>query len=620
MNERCSVVFLNKLPLKEKDPKSFTIPCQVLEKHKEAEDLAVYHLSRFKNPHMEVLTERVVPPNWTFEERKRCVDGSKTLKILAHFHSGPIGGYHSANITAKKVEAQVLPTNDAHVVVKFLRSAFARFGVPKALISDRGAHFYNSHLEKALQRYGVTHKLSMAYHPQSNGQTKVTNQAIKRILERSIGLRSDKDFKVGDKVLLYNFRLKMYPEKLKSKWSGLNIVKRVYPYGAVEINDRDGFNFKLNGQQLKKYYEGNIKKEDDEVIEFENDWVSDEEPEAPDEAPQSPAHAPPSLDYMPGPKHPPSPDYVPGPEYPEYVAPSDDEEDEDETYKEDKEEENLASANSTTLPIVDPVPSAKDTEAFKTAASEPTPPLPRLCNPKIYVRPQTPMVTATEALIVAIPSPPLPLPSPPLPLHAPSSHLPLLATDSREDILEADVLPPKRLYLTAPASRFKVGESSEVIAVRHPRLDVTHTTNYSFVDTVDATRGRPMSREVGYGITNVWDDMVGDMEERASITLTRKPEPAKDPEPQDGPSDAGSSCCRDLVSLFSYLKMLPKRTTTTTTPMTDAAIEALIAQGVATSWLSMKLTEAVEMITIAMILEVAEGQSELLVSALTTTS
>ncbi|GKG22984.1 hypothetical protein Tco_0388287 [Tanacetum coccineum] len=67
-------------------------------------------------------------------------------------------------------------------------------------------------------------------------------------------LHGDKDFKVGDKVLLYNSRLKMYPGKLKSKWSGPNIVS-----------------FKVNGQRLKKYYRGNIDKEDDEVIKLEND-------------------------------------------------------------------------------------------------------------------------------------------------------------------------------------------------------------------------------------------------------------------------------------------------------------------------------------------------------------
>ncbi|GJT17553.1 reverse transcriptase domain-containing protein [Tanacetum coccineum] len=439
INERCSAILLNELTSKEKDstsirridpvntPYSEKKPelekiseeeksslLQVLEKFKEAEDLATYHLSRFKNPHMEVLTEReiadkfsddhlmvlkskfkddepwyadfvnyivgkVVPPNRTFEKRKRffsqvktyfweepyafklcadnimrrCVAGSETLEILVHYHPRPTGGHHSANVTAKKVyetgfywpsvfkdaneygldfmgpfpqsrgnkyilvavdyvskwvKAQALPTNDARVVVKFLRSLFARFGVPKALISDRGTHFCNSQIKKALQRYGVTHKLSTAYHPQSNGQTEVTNRVIKRILERSVGynpkeiehkahwalkqcnmdltlaseshlmqlnelaelrdgayentriykewtkkchdsrLRSDKDFKVGDKVLLYNSRLKMYPGKLKSKWSGPNIVKTMYPHGAIEITNRDGLSFKVNGQ------------------------------------------------------------------------------------------------------------------------------------------------------------------------------------------------------------------------------------------------------------------------------------------------------------------------------------------------------------------------------------
>nr|GEW38394.1 hypothetical protein [Tanacetum cinerariifolium] len=58
---------------------------------------------------------------------------------------------------------------------------------------------------------------------------------------------------MGDKVLLYNSHLKMYLGKLKSKWSSPNIVKTVYPYGDVEIIDRNRFNFKVNGQRLMKY-------------------------------------------------------------------------------------------------------------------------------------------------------------------------------------------------------------------------------------------------------------------------------------------------------------------------------------------------------------------------------
>ncbi|GKB45900.1 hypothetical protein Tco_0896653, partial [Tanacetum coccineum] len=67
INERCSAVLLNELPSKEKDPRSFTTPCQVLEKHKEAEDLATDHLSMFENLYMEVLTKREIADKFSNE-------------------------------------------------------------------------------------------------------------------------------------------------------------------------------------------------------------------------------------------------------------------------------------------------------------------------------------------------------------------------------------------------------------------------------------------------------------------------------------------------------------------------------------------------------------------------
>ncbi|GKG03407.1 hypothetical protein Tco_0311043, partial [Tanacetum coccineum] len=107
----------------------------------------------------------------------------------------------------------------------------------------------------------------------------------------------------------------------------------------------------------------------------------------------------------------------------------------------------------------------------------------------------------------------------PLPSPTPSSPLLLPVTDSREDIPEADVPPWKRLCLTTPTPRFEVEESSAATAARQPGLDVTHATDYGFANTMDAIPGRPMSREVGYGIMDVWDDMVRDMEETALTTL-----------------------------------------------------------------------------------------------------
>ncbi|GKA99366.1 reverse transcriptase domain-containing protein [Tanacetum coccineum] len=88
---------------------------------------------------------------------------------------------------SKWVKAKALPTNDARVVVKFLKSLFARFGTPRAIISDRGTHFCNDKFAKVMSKYGVTHRLATAYHPQTSGQVEVSNRGLKRILERTVG-------------------------------------------------------------------------------------------------------------------------------------------------------------------------------------------------------------------------------------------------------------------------------------------------------------------------------------------------------------------------------------------------------------------------------------------------
>ncbi|GJX67904.1 reverse transcriptase domain-containing protein [Tanacetum coccineum] len=88
---------------------------------------------------------------------------------------------------SKWVEAKALPTNDARVVCKFLKSLFARFGTPRAIISDRGTHFCNDQFAKVMLKYGVTHRLSTAYHPQTSRQVEVSNRGLKRILERTVG-------------------------------------------------------------------------------------------------------------------------------------------------------------------------------------------------------------------------------------------------------------------------------------------------------------------------------------------------------------------------------------------------------------------------------------------------
>ncbi|GJX78903.1 reverse transcriptase domain-containing protein [Tanacetum coccineum] len=344
---------------------------------------------------------------------RRCVAGQEAVDILTACHSGPTGGHYGANYTAKKgidfmgpfpsskgnkyilvavdylskwVEAKALPTNDARVVVKFLKALFARFGTPRAIISNRGTHFCNDQFSKVLQKYGVTHRLSTSYHPQTSGQVEVSNRGLKRILERTVGehraswvdklddalwafrtafktpigctpyqllssgkaclnetlrlmkglgsfrlvglfegvvemiggrthtsmilnllgplkkwtnfltlnqpdhrkvqlnelneLRDqayensliykektkkihdakikNREFHVGDRVLLFNSRLKLFSGKLKSRWSGPFTITEVFPYGTAKLSHTDGSNFKVNCHRLKHYYGGDI--------------------------------------------------------------------------------------------------------------------------------------------------------------------------------------------------------------------------------------------------------------------------------------------------------------------------------------------------------------------------
>nr|GFA44167.1 reverse transcriptase domain-containing protein [Tanacetum cinerariifolium] len=300
---------------------------------------------------------------------RRYVAGKEAIDILNACHSGPTGGHYGANYTTKKVfesgfywpmiykdafelvkscnscqrqenkyilvdvdylskwvEAKALPTNDARVVVKFLKTLFSWFGTPKAIISDRGTHFCIDQFSRVMAKYGVTHRLSTAYHPQTSGQVEVTNRGLKRILKRTMGenraswsdkledalwafrtafktfvgctpyrlvygkachlplelehkaywalkhensiiykertkkLHDDKIksriFNVGDQVLLFNSRLKIFSGKLKSRWSGPFTISEIYPYGTAKLIHPDGCNFKVNCHRLKHYHGG----------------------------------------------------------------------------------------------------------------------------------------------------------------------------------------------------------------------------------------------------------------------------------------------------------------------------------------------------------------------------
>ncbi|KAL0454962.1 UNVERIFIED_CONTAM: Transposon Ty3-I Gag-Pol polyprotein [Sesamum latifolium] len=88
---------------------------------------------------------------------------------------------------SKWVEAKSTRTDDAKTVVDFVKAnIFSRFGMPRAIINDQGIHFCNKVVDALLKKYNVTHRISTAYHPQTNGQAEIFNREIKLILKKTV--------------------------------------------------------------------------------------------------------------------------------------------------------------------------------------------------------------------------------------------------------------------------------------------------------------------------------------------------------------------------------------------------------------------------------------------------
>lgn len=96
----------------------------------------------------------------------------------------------------------------------------------------------------------------LRYHAYENA--KLYKERSKLIHDKHINARS---FNVGQKVLLYNSRLRLFPGKLRSRWSGPFVVTQKFPSGAVEITHEEKGTFKVNGQRLKPYFDGRFNKE-----------------------------------------------------------------------------------------------------------------------------------------------------------------------------------------------------------------------------------------------------------------------------------------------------------------------------------------------------------------------
>ena len=112
----------------------------------------------------------------------------------------------AVDYVSKWIEAIPTVSADSKSVRKLFKTViFPRFGVPRVVISDGGAHFNNEQLEKLLSKYGVkNHRVTTPYHPQANGQVELSNREVQQILEKVVSKsRGDWSMKLPDALWAY---------------------------------------------------------------------------------------------------------------------------------------------------------------------------------------------------------------------------------------------------------------------------------------------------------------------------------------------------------------------------------------------------------------------------------
>ncbi|GJW01275.1 reverse transcriptase domain-containing protein [Tanacetum coccineum] len=118
---------------------------------------------------------------------RRCVQGKKLLAFSKLATVDPLGDTTVPITPLKRSSIQDFIGPRSTRMPTTLSPDVTLFGAPRAIISDRGTHFCNDQFTKVMLKYGVTHRLSTAYHPKTSGQVEVSNCGLKRILERTIG-------------------------------------------------------------------------------------------------------------------------------------------------------------------------------------------------------------------------------------------------------------------------------------------------------------------------------------------------------------------------------------------------------------------------------------------------
>nr|GEV67569.1 putative reverse transcriptase domain-containing protein [Tanacetum cinerariifolium] len=142
----------------------------------------------------------LVVPDWNLPFELMCYASDFAIDVvLGHRKTKHFQPIHYASKTMTEAQIHYTTTEKEMLAVVYAFEIFWPYHVLsksivytdhsalKAIIRDRGTHFCNNKFAKVMSKYGVTHRLATAYHPQTSGQVKASNRGLKRILERTVG-------------------------------------------------------------------------------------------------------------------------------------------------------------------------------------------------------------------------------------------------------------------------------------------------------------------------------------------------------------------------------------------------------------------------------------------------
>nr|GEU43116.1 ribonuclease H-like domain-containing protein [Tanacetum cinerariifolium] len=237
----------------------------IIRDKKGTENLAADHLSRLENPHKDVFENKDIDENFPLETLGKISSGSTLWFVDSTIFMRGILSSKRCRPNKRRNSLRTLdiifgtiPTFFVFVRIKSFDGMYGQEAndILKACHEGpTGGHYGANFTAKKKLQLNELNEL----HDQAYENSLIYKEKMKKLHDSKI---KNRIFNVGDPVLLFNSRLKIFSRKIKSRWSGPFTITQDFSYGTIELSQPDGLNFKVNGHRVKHYFEEDLPSKD----------------------------------------------------------------------------------------------------------------------------------------------------------------------------------------------------------------------------------------------------------------------------------------------------------------------------------------------------------------------